>query len=39
MWNTIPPEFFTDTPLHLSADGERLFAEQLNPKLLPLVCP
>lgn len=39
MWNAIPPEFFTDTPLHLSADGERLFAEQLNPKLLSLVCP
>lgn len=39
MWNTIPPEFFTDTPLHLSADGERVFAEQLNPKLLSLVCP
>lgn len=39
MWNAIPPEFFTDTPLHLSADGERLFAEQLNPELLSLVCP
>lgn len=39
MWNAIPPEFFTDTPLHLSADGERLFAGQLNPKLLSLVCP
>lgn len=39
MWNAIPPEFFTDTPLHLSADGERLFVEQLNPKLLSLVCP
>jgi hypothetical protein len=39
MWNAIPPEFFTDTPLHLSADGERLLAEQLNPKLLSMVCP
>jgi hypothetical protein len=39
MWNAIPPEFFTDTPLHLSADGERLFAGQLNSKLLSVVCP
>jgi len=39
MWNAVPPEFFVDTPLHLSADGERLFAEQLNPTLLSLVCP
>jgi len=39
MWNAIPPEFFVDTPLHLSAAGERLLAEQLNPKLLSLVCP
>jgi len=39
MWNAIPPEFFADSALHLSADGERLLAEQLNPKLLSLVCP
>jgi hypothetical protein len=39
LWNAIPPEYFTDTPLHLSKDGERLLAEQLNPKLLSMVCP
>jgi hypothetical protein len=39
LWNAVPPEYFTDTPLHLSKDGERLLAEQLNPKLLSMVCP
>jgi len=39
MWNVVPSEFFVDTPLHLSVDGERLLAEQLNPKLLSMVCP
>lgn len=39
LWNAIPPKFFTDTPLHLSVDGERLLAEQLNPTLLSTVCP
>lgn len=39
MWNVIPPEFFTDTSLHLSVDGERLLAEQLTPTLLSMVCP
>jgi len=38
MWDVIPPEYFTDTPLHLSAEGERLFAEQLNPELLSMIC-
>ena len=39
MWNIIPPKYFTDTPLHLNAEGERLFAEQLSPALLSTVCP
>lgn len=39
LWNAVPPEYFTDTPLHLSKDGERLLAEQLNPTLLSTVCP
>lgn len=39
LWNAIAPEYFTDTPLHLSKDGEHLLAEQLNPKLLSMVCP
>jgi hypothetical protein len=39
MWNIIPPEYFTDTPLHLNAAGERLLAEQINPMLLSTVCP
>jgi hypothetical protein len=39
LWNAVPSEFFTDTPLHLSADGERLLAQSLNPTLLSMVCP
>ena len=39
MWNVIPPKYFTDTPLHLNAEGERLLVEQLNPTLLTTVCP
>jgi hypothetical protein len=39
LWSAVLPEYFTDTPLHLSKDGERLLAEQLNPKLLSMVCP
>jgi len=38
-WDVIPPEYFTDSPLHLSAEGERLFAEQISPALLSMVCP
>jgi hypothetical protein len=39
MWNVVPSENFTDTPLHLDAEGERLLAEQINPTLLAMVCP
>jgi hypothetical protein len=39
MWNIIPPEFFTDTPLHLNVEGERLLAKHINPTLLSTACP
>lgn len=39
MWNTIPPKYFIDTGLHLSSNGERLLAGQLNSTLLSIVCP
>jgi len=38
-WDAIPPEHFTDNPLHLSAEGERLFAGRIAPTLLAMVCP
>jgi hypothetical protein len=39
LWNIIPPKYFTDTPLHLNVNGERLLAEQLSPTLLSTLCP
>ena len=38
LWNTIPPEYFSDTALHLSAEGERLLIEQVDPLAQSLVC-
>lgn len=38
LWSAIPPEYFTDMPMHLNAEGERLLADKLNPTLLSLVC-
>lgn len=38
LWNMIPSNYFTDTPLHLNPDGERLFAETLAPEIQK-VCP
>jgi hypothetical protein len=39
MWNVIPPQYFTDTPLHLNAEGEQLLMEKVNPALLAAICP
>ena len=39
MWNVIPPKYFIDASLHIQPKGEKLFAEQLNPALLSMVCP
>jgi len=38
LWDFIPREYFTDTPLHLSAEGERLLAERIHEFVLPMVC-
>jgi len=38
LWNSIPPEYFSDTPLHLSAPGERLLIEQITPTLRSIAC-
>ncbi len=39
MWNVIPSKYFIDASLHIQPKGEKLFAEQLNPVLLSMVCP
>lgn len=38
LWNAIPSEYFSDTPLHLSAQGEQLLIEQIIPVLNSFVC-
>ena len=37
-WNSIPGSEFTDTPLHLSANGEKQLASLLSPLILKLSC-
>ena len=39
LWDVIPPEYFSNTPLHLTAHGELLLIEQLNPVVYSLACP
>ena len=34
LWNIFPSGYFTDTPLHLTPDGERQLAETLAPSIL-----
>lgn len=36
LWDAIPPEEFTDTPVHLTPHGTRLLAEMLAPAILHL---
>ncbi len=33
LWNVFPANYFTDTPLHLSPDGQHSFADMLAPEL------
>ena len=37
LWNAIPPQEFTDTPVHLTSEGNRLYAEQIAPALQPFL--
>ena len=38
LWDAIPGEYFSDAGLHLSAGGERLLIEEINPTLIALGC-
>ncbi len=38
LWNSIPNQYFSDTPLHLTAEGEKMLAEQIAPYFLSEVC-
>jgi hypothetical protein len=38
LWNVIPPDNFSDAGLHLSARGEQLLIQQINPALQSISC-
>jgi len=38
LWDAVHPEYFLDTGLHLSAEGERLLIEQVTPVLEKTAC-
>ncbi len=38
LWNAVPPEYFSDAGFHLSAAGERLLIQQINPTLQSIAC-
>jgi hypothetical protein len=38
LWNMFPPDYFTNTPLHLNADGQRQLAEAIAPSIRK-ACP
>ena len=38
LWDAVPPEYFTGTPMHLNAQGEGLLTEQITPLLLAMLC-
>ena len=38
LWNAVPPHYFSDAGLHLSAEGERLLIGQIHPVLQAVAC-
>jgi hypothetical protein len=38
LWDAFPPSYFTDSPLYLNAEGERLLAERLDAAVRSMVC-
>ena len=38
LWDVVPPEYFSDTGLHLSVDGERVLIQKINPTLQSIAC-
>lgn len=39
LWDAVPAGAFYDTGLHVSAEGERLLIQQINPTLQDIACP
>jgi hypothetical protein len=38
LWNVVPDNAFYDTGMHITAAGERLLIQQINPTLQVIVC-
>lgn len=38
LWSTIPSNYFTDSPLHINPDGEKLLAKTIAPAIQE-ACP
>lgn len=38
LWDAVSPEYFSDAGVHLSAAGERLLAQRINPALRSMAC-
>jgi len=38
LWDVVPVEYFSDTRFHVSAEGERLLVEHVNPVLQTIAC-
>ncbi len=38
LWNSIPPQYFSDRLFHLTAEGEHLLIGQINPTLKEIAC-
>jgi hypothetical protein len=39
LWNAVPAGEFSDTSLHVSAQGERVLIQSINPTLQEIACP
>ncbi len=39
LWDAVPADSFSDTSLHVSAAGERLLIQQIDPALQKIACP
>ncbi len=39
LWNVIPSKEFSDTSLHVSAQGERMLIQRISPALREIACP
>lgn len=38
LWSAVPPQYFSDAGLHLTAEGERSLVQQINPAIQSIAC-